>query len=150
MRALVELDAQRDTKELGPVGGVLVTGDIAASHHNTEYARARVWLERLRAAIGCASRQVWTVPGNHDVDRSVLDSQPGLHDLHARVRDCNLDQASATLSSALTDRARPGLMAPLDNYVTFFETDRSNSSSIALRECKACVGRSVSGAEVSG
>lgn len=57
----------------GPVDAVLVGGDIAFSGHPDEYAIAEEWLTSLVDACGGIGKErVWTVPGNHDVDRGVL------------------------------------------------------------------------------
>src|SRR6266536_4738435 len=63
---------QRDVKELaegkGSVQGVLITGDVAFSAKPEEYEIALDWLEKLCGQIHCPSSNVWTIPGNHDVD----------------------------------------------------------------------------------
>lgn len=57
----------------GPVDAVLVGGDIAFGGHPDEYATAENWLTTLLAACGGIGKdRVWTVPGNHDVNRDVI------------------------------------------------------------------------------
>lgn len=63
------LDAIRVANEIGPVTGVLVTGDIAFSGDEAEFERATNWLRDLCRPIGCPEESVWVVPGNHDVVR---------------------------------------------------------------------------------
>jgi predicted MPP superfamily phosphohydrolase len=50
---------------------ILVTGDIAFSGREGEYEKATAWLLDLAKAAGLGPGQVFVIPGNHDVDRSV-------------------------------------------------------------------------------
>lgn len=56
----------------GKVQGVIVTGDIAYSAKEKEYALAAAWLADLTDAIGCERTDVQLVPGNHDIDRAKI------------------------------------------------------------------------------
>ncbi len=104
--------------QIGRADGVLVTGDIAFSGHSAEYDKAQVWLDRLTQTIGCDSERVWTVPGNHDVDRSVLSAYPTIRERHDRVRRCDVAGIPAELRVGLTSDT-PTVLAPLENYVAF-------------------------------
>lgn len=74
---------------------VLCTGDIASTGgiaSDDEYARARDWLDRLMKATGAP--RLFTVPGNHDVQRtpaSQLDASRLLRDL--RDGSASLDES---------------------------------------------------------
>jgi hypothetical protein len=48
----------------------LITGDIAFSGKESQYADAGAWLKKLTEAAGCDETAVLVVPGNHDVDRA--------------------------------------------------------------------------------
>ncbi len=48
---------------------VVVTGDVAATGIEGEYAQAKVFLKRLADTLGLSSERLFIVPGNHDVDR---------------------------------------------------------------------------------
>ncbi|MCY1039753.1 metallophosphoesterase [Corallococcus sp. bb12-1] len=59
---------------------LLVTGDIAFSGGgkpredgtpNSEYSQAKEWLVSAAAAVNLLARDVYLIPGNHDVDRGV-------------------------------------------------------------------------------
>jgi len=65
-------DVALRTGILGKVDGILVTGDIAFAGKKHEYEAASNWLDSLAAACGCSPSNVYVVPGNHDVDRSVV------------------------------------------------------------------------------
>lgn len=50
---------------------VIVSGDLAFSGADKEYLLVEKFLDELRAAVGLERHQVYTVPGNHDIDRHV-------------------------------------------------------------------------------
>lgn len=67
------LDAKAEVEKTGVnAAGVIVTGDIAYSAQDEEYAEAAVWLADLTDAIGCKKTDVQMVPGNHDIDRKEI------------------------------------------------------------------------------
>jgi len=71
-RRLIE-DAHVEVCKLGgKAHGVIVTGDIAYSAREEEYALAATWLAELTDAIGCQRTDVQLVPGNHDIDRAKI------------------------------------------------------------------------------
>ena len=65
-------DARARAQTLGPVGAILIGGDIAFYGHPQEYEAAFDWIEEVANACGCSLAKVFVVPGNHDVDRSVI------------------------------------------------------------------------------
>lgn len=117
-RTLLLEDVQGALDPFGPADGVLITGDVAFSGHHDEYAKAAIWLDRLTETIACPKDRVWTVPGNHDVDRSVLASYPTIRARHDQVRQCQIVDISDELREGLTAE-EPGILAPLANYATF-------------------------------
>jgi len=58
-------------KDGNPVDAILVGGDIAFKGHPNEYKAAKDWLLRIASRCGCKPEGILTVPGNHDVDRSI-------------------------------------------------------------------------------
>lgn len=52
--------------------GILVTGDIAQAGKADQYSEAGRWLDKLAEAVGCDLFRIQMVPGNHDLDRSLL------------------------------------------------------------------------------
>src|SRR3546814_13974070 len=68
-RARMVQDVRDRVAELGPIGAILIGGDIAFKAHPDEYACALAWIEQLIAVTGCSHERVYVVPGNHDVDR---------------------------------------------------------------------------------
>ncbi len=78
---------QKDTniEEFRPIDAVFFTGDIAFSGKTEEYAQAMSFLERLAQTAKIPRECMFIVPGNHDLDRSLI--LPGLRpsiDSHER------------------------------------------------------------------
>jgi hypothetical protein len=118
VRNELELDATELAKEIGPVTGVLVSGDIAFSGSKTEYDRASDWLRDFCRKIGCPAENVWVVPGNHDVDRQRT-KRKVTQTLHQRIRadGSNVDRE---LNEILSDeQSAAALLEPLTEYNTF-------------------------------
>jgi 3',5'-cyclic AMP phosphodiesterase CpdA len=65
----------------GPFDLVMLTGDVAFSGQHDEYREllerpgavgpAETWLDSTLDAVGCTRQQLYVVPGNHDVNRTV-------------------------------------------------------------------------------
>ena len=51
---------------------VFITGDVARQGKDDEYAAAKVFCQRLLEVAGVTSDRLFLVPGNHDVDRSMV------------------------------------------------------------------------------
>lgn len=71
-------DVRTRTAALGPVGAILVSGDIAFRGCAQEYEVALAWLKELADACRCPVDRVFVTPGNHDVDRSVITENPAI------------------------------------------------------------------------
>jgi predicted phosphodiesterase len=100
----------------GDVTGILVTGDVAFAGKSEEYRTAVDWLNQVSRAADCDSSRVWVVPGNHDVDQSVLkqyDAIPRIHDDLRRTGDPD----RALLAYLGTPDTGSLLFAPMQTYV---------------------------------
>ncbi len=86
VRNELELDLGVMRHEVGVATGVIVTGDIAFAGDAKEYEAAIAWLARICGVLECPGAAVWTVPGNHDVDRTVIDRSETVQALHERLR----------------------------------------------------------------
>jgi predicted phosphodiesterase len=108
-------DAKRLLPTLGSLDGILVTGDIAFAGKAEEYEIALKWLAEVSGALGCEPEYVWCVPGNHDVDQSILRTHTSLSPTHKEIRTSqNLDKTIRThLESESTG---PLLFSTLHNY----------------------------------
>ncbi len=72
---------------------VFVTGDITAGGKPSQYEQALGWLLELGGDVGLGAEQIFTVPGNHDVDRGLDESPDRAGLLRALRRGASLDEA---------------------------------------------------------
>lgn len=77
-RTLLMQDSSRKAQQLGPVNAILITGDISYCGSPTEYSFAHNWLIELAKKTGCPPEQIFMVPGNHDVDQSIIKKNPNI------------------------------------------------------------------------
>lgn len=113
-------DVERLVGEGGPVDGILIGGDIAFSGQPEEYEKAAEWLHRLIEVARCPQSAVWMVPGNHDVDRSVVEASEIIGTFYDAMTGCPTEQVSETLRRKLYgDPASAGLVAHLRAYNDF-------------------------------
>ncbi len=106
------------------VTGVLVTGDIAFSGTKEQYEAAQQWLTEICRKAGCDEKNVWVVPGNHDVVRNEVDASKLLRDRRERFRqinpETNPDAVDKELKDYLTDSdSKNVFLKPLSNYLDF-------------------------------
>jgi predicted MPP superfamily phosphohydrolase len=71
---------------------ILVTGDVAYHGRADEFARAKVWLEDVRAATNSSPEALFVVPGNHDVNQARVDKDSSLWELHQSLRRPSSDE----------------------------------------------------------
>lgn len=121
LRNELERDLRELKQDLGQVSGILVTGDIAYSGTPEEYERAAGWLTTLCGILGCPEEDVWTVPGNHDVDRSVVRASRTLQMYHDKLRTCSEAEINPLLHELLVEdpTATEALFRPLESYNRF-------------------------------
>ncbi len=81
----------------GPAQAVLVTGDIAQAGLESEFKAASSWIDEVIDLAGAPSLSMRSIPGNHDVNLTRLNSQ-GLQ-THQLLREASVDNAYAFLSS---------------------------------------------------
>ena len=103
-----------------PTIGVLVTGDIAFSGKDDEYRTARIWLERLCGLLQIDNSNIWLIPGNHDVDRSVARGSQSLKALHERIRSSDKGAIAQVLQELYRDDVDARcLFSPFAQYNDF-------------------------------
>ncbi|WNG50497.1 metallophosphoesterase [Archangium minus] len=113
-------DARERAKKLGPVGAILVTGDIAFQGAAAEYDAAFTWLRELANACGCPLERVFVVPGNHDVDRSVIRSNASVRNVQHAIANTQPHRRERELFEQFQDAsAGRALLAPLAAYNDF-------------------------------
>jgi predicted phosphodiesterase len=114
-------DAKILQPKFGPVSGVLLTGDIAYAGKSGEYKTALDWLAELTDILNCEREYLWCVPGNHDVDRSVLKENLAISAVHDRLRTTADREAQLRRHLELVDTGRL-LFSPLKAYSEEFAT----------------------------
>lgn len=114
------------------VDGVLVCGDIAFSGKPEEYEVALVFLDEVRNVFKIAPSKVYCVPGNHDVDHSVV---TGSMAIQAAQRDIaekdkkNPDIVDELIRKWQYEKNRKGLLyEPIASYNSTFEKMHSSFS----------------------
>jgi predicted MPP superfamily phosphohydrolase len=120
VRNELQLDLAREQDGLGQFDGILITGDIAFAGEEQEYAIALSWLQELSEILHCPEENVWTTPGNHDVDRSSVVVSKLLRAAHTELRSCDPAKVDATLIEYLQDADTRGhLFKPIEKYNAF-------------------------------
>ncbi len=109
-------------KKGGRVHGIIITGDVVYSGKKMEYEKAENWLTSLCEKLNCPEENIWTVPGNHDVDWDVVDGSPLLQGAH---KDLRSNKTVCQINSGIEkyfciDKSAAELMhRPLHNYMGF-------------------------------
>lgn len=86
IRNEIELDISSNVARFPDFTGVLITGDIAFAGTKEEYTAGEKWLAKICKILGCPAENVWMTPGNHDVDRSVINDSPTIEAIQNKLR----------------------------------------------------------------
>jgi hypothetical protein len=65
--------------------GIIISGDIAFGGQPEEFAYAHGWIERIRELLDCPLPGIMTIPGNHDVNRRLVEPGGDADSLHERI-----------------------------------------------------------------
>ena len=114
-------DAKNLGSKLGPISGILISGDIAYAGKPGEYKTALDWLAQLTEILNCEKEYLWCVPGNHDVDRSVLKENTAISAVHARLRQTT-DRDAQLRNDLEVENTGRLLFSPLKAYTEEFAT----------------------------
>jgi predicted phosphodiesterase len=71
IRTAILNDIRDMVKKIGEVDAILVSGDIAFKGDAEEYKVAADWFSEIASIAGCSQTDIYTVPGNHDVNRTI-------------------------------------------------------------------------------
>jgi predicted MPP superfamily phosphohydrolase len=119
-RTRIIQDARARTAILGPVGAILVGGDIAFKGDPQEYAAAFAWLKELAEACGCPIERVFVIPGNHDVDRGLIARTPTTRNAQQAIQQAAPHRRERELRTQFTDPdTGRALLMPLAAYNDF-------------------------------
>ena len=114
------LDDVREQVERGhTIDGILVSGDVGFAGKPADYELALKWFAALATTAGCDRAAVWMVPGNHDVDRSVVQDSKALISLRKELRTCDRQEIDDILRQWLTGSDGALVLKPLDAYIDF-------------------------------
>ena len=114
-------DARNLRSKLGSMSGILITGEGAYAGKAGEYKTALDWLAQLTETLNCEKEYLWCVPGNHDVDRSVLKENTAISAVHARLRQTP-DREAQLRSDLEVENTGRLLFSPLKAYSEEFAT----------------------------
>jgi predicted phosphodiesterase len=114
-------DAKSLRSQIGPISGILITGDIAYAGKAGEYKTALDWLAQLTEILNCEKEYMWCVPGNHDVDQSVLKENTAISAVHGRLRQAT-DRDSQLKKDLEVENTGRLLFSPLKAYSEEFAT----------------------------
>jgi predicted MPP superfamily phosphohydrolase len=113
-------DVRSRVSELGPVGAILIGGDIAFKGAPEEYQVAMAWITELAAVAGCPLERVFVVPGNHDVDRGLILRTLSTRNAQAAIKRAPDDRRERELRNQISDGdTSRALLAPLAAYNDF-------------------------------
>ena len=119
LRNELERDLRRQLRKVGRYDAVVVTGDIAFSGSPEEFGIASDWLQHLCEEIGCPEENVMPTPGNHDVDRSVINASEEIQGLHNDLRACTPADVTDQLKAIVDRGDGQRLLTPLEAYNAF-------------------------------
>lgn len=119
-RTIMIRDARSRAERLGPVGAILIGGDIAFKGHPQEYEAARAWINELADACGCPLERVFVIPGNHDVDRGAIIRSAAVRNAQAAIMAVNGHRRELEFRTQFTDPdTGRALLKPLEAYNDF-------------------------------
>jgi len=122
LRHELEIDATQMSTDLGGTDAILVCGDIAFGAVADEYVIAYKWLQELAETTKAKDKpiQIWTVPGNHDIDWKKIESDRNAQRLRTALRGVTVKKINPELKMALEDlHDRQTLFSPLEEYNRF-------------------------------
>jgi hypothetical protein len=118
LRELLIDDARDVVEGLGGATGVLICGDVADAGNGSEFTQAGTWLQNLCTAIGVPPWLVWSVPGNHDVNRSRIGDLQS--QLRTRIRSASEDDVAHIFETVIRNSEEcSALLEPFHNYLEF-------------------------------
>ncbi len=117
-RELLIEDVLEQKAGLGGYSAVLVAGDIANAGEPEQFVQAAAFLRNLCTAVEIKPWNVWTVPGNHDVETEAIDALG--QELRDRMRETQQSSLDAVFTQILSHpNEGPALLAPLHHYLEF-------------------------------
>ena len=120
IRTRMMRDLAQQVGVLGEIGAILIGGDVAYKADPDEYKTAWNWIQELAAISGCPKERIFVVPGNHDVDRSVVKKSVPTQSAQHMVASAQLNNKEWRLAQQLADETSgQSLLLPHAAYNEF-------------------------------
>ena len=120
VRTLMLHDIRDRVHELGPVNAILIGGDIAFKGAPAEYETATHWVHEIVDVAQCPLTRVFVVPGNHDVDRTIIQRTPAVQNTQAAIVRPSQAQRPEVFRTQISDPdTAQSLLAPIAAYNDF-------------------------------
>ena len=112
LRNSILIDLKSNAKRyLCDVKGILVGGDIAYAGQKEEYNIAKKFLKEISTILEIDKKNIYCVPGNHDVNQQVVKGSKSILNAHIEIENAEtLDKADSLLESYTLDKATPNLL----------------------------------------
>ncbi|MFH0022924.1 metallophosphoesterase [Pseudomonas fluorescens] len=110
IRTRMMRDLGEQVRKLGDVGAILIGGDVAFKAAPDEYQAARAWIQQLSDISGCPKERIFVVPGNHDVDRSVIRKSVQIQNVQHAIASASLADREWKLKQQLQDETSGQLL----------------------------------------
>lgn len=113
IRNELENDLRTVIGRAGSAVGVIVSGDIAYHGDRREFEFAKVWLNRIAGIADCEATNVLTIPGNHDIQRGVVQAVSSIRQWQKEICcDGNHQSMSSCLQGKHQETNAGGLTQP--------------------------------------
>lgn len=113
-------DVRQRVQATGPVGAMLIGGDVAFKGHPAEYDVAKTWIHDLAAACGCHLERIFVIPGNHDVDRGAITRSAAVRNAQAAIMAADAQRREREFRTQFMDPdTGRALLKPLEAYNDF-------------------------------
>jgi predicted phosphodiesterase len=113
-------DVRTRVSDIGPVDAIIVTGDIAFKGVHDEFEAATNWLKGLANAARCSLDRIYVVPGNHDVDRKIIEHTPAIQNAHQAILSAGVKKIEREFGRQIRDKTTgPTLFEPIYEYNEF-------------------------------
>ncbi|OLY65139.1 metallophosphoesterase [Leptospira santarosai] len=102
-----------------PVSAILISGDLTFAGQIEEFEFAEQWLKKLCASCKAEYKNIFTVPGNHDVDRGIA-GEVVIQSVHKDIKSHNGPTLNQKITTYLKDNTASQLLyKSLGNYNNF-------------------------------
>ena len=121
IRNELERDLRRIRSRTSRLDGIIISGDVAFGGQVDEYTYAQSWIESVREQLDCPPNGVMVIPGNHDVDRTLIPDGGDVERLQNEIKDAaTMEIRNATIANILRDPNRSAsLLGTIGNYNAF-------------------------------